>query len=274
MSSRKTEVVLLGPEPRIAVEYAGSGQLILFLHGIGGNRRNWLAQIRAFSGNYLAAAWDGRGYGDSDDYEGAFRYADVCGDLERVLDHFQASSAIIVGLSHGGIIGQDFARRQPRRVRRLVICNSRFTVDRVNRAEFLQLRLAPLRAGLSMDEFAASLMPKLVAENASAEARQALLESLAALHRESYIKTLLGSADLSSQPEYADRQHWLEASEASMPIRIITSDEDKITPAALSYQAAARFPGSKIARIERAGHISNIEQEACFNSTLDEFLAD
>ena len=60
--------------PRIAYAWAGSGaETIIFLHGIGGNKTNWLEQLSFFAERgYRAVAWDLRGYGDSDDYEGAF----------------------------------------------------------------------------------------------------------------------------------------------------------------------------------------------------------
>ena len=35
----------IGPAPRIAVEHDGKGELVIFLHGIGGNRLNWTDQI-------------------------------------------------------------------------------------------------------------------------------------------------------------------------------------------------------------------------------------
>ena len=38
----KTTIEKIGPAPRIAVEHAGKGELVIFLHGIGGNRRNWV----------------------------------------------------------------------------------------------------------------------------------------------------------------------------------------------------------------------------------------
>ena len=59
----------------MAVELEGQGPLLLFLHGIGGNRSNWREQLAFFAAQgFTAAAWDARGYGDSDDYEGALRF--------------------------------------------------------------------------------------------------------------------------------------------------------------------------------------------------------
>src|SRR5690606_38358393 len=63
------ETVFVGPAPRLALSVAGEGPLVLFLHGIGGHRHHWCSQIEALKRKYKAAAWDARGYGDSDDYE-------------------------------------------------------------------------------------------------------------------------------------------------------------------------------------------------------------
>ncbi|MDE0333509.1 MAG: alpha/beta hydrolase, partial [Defluviicoccus sp.] len=50
--------------PRLAVDRAGSGPLVLLMHGIGGNRSNWTAQVEALRDSFHAVAWDARGYGD------------------------------------------------------------------------------------------------------------------------------------------------------------------------------------------------------------------
>ena len=92
----------IGPAPHIAVDHMGSGDLVVFLHGIGGNKRNWHPNLAAFGQHWHAVAWDARGYGESDDYDGPLDFLDYSRDLARVLDHFQAAQAHIVGLSMGG----------------------------------------------------------------------------------------------------------------------------------------------------------------------------
>ena len=127
----RTEMVRIGPAPRIAVEHTGAGPLVVFLHGIGGNRNNWRDQLPALAQGLHACAWDARGYGDSDDYEGALDFADFSRDLERVLDHFGAAAAHVVGLSMGGLIAQDFYRRHPGRVLSLVLAGTRNVFQRL-----------------------------------------------------------------------------------------------------------------------------------------------
>ena len=53
--------------PRLALAFAGEDELVVMLHGVGGNRRNWLSQIEALSPAFVAGAWDAGGFGDSDD---------------------------------------------------------------------------------------------------------------------------------------------------------------------------------------------------------------
>ncbi len=49
-------------QPALAVDHAGAGELLVLLHGIGGNRTNWTDQVRAFSPHFQTVAWDARGY--------------------------------------------------------------------------------------------------------------------------------------------------------------------------------------------------------------------
>ena len=84
MADVKTTII--PGRPRIAVDEAGSGKLLVFMHGIGGNKTNWRDQVPVFGEKFRAVAWDARGYGGSDDYEGPLDFADFSADLIRVLE--------------------------------------------------------------------------------------------------------------------------------------------------------------------------------------------
>ena len=80
---------------RIALTLEGRGPLVLFLHGIGGNRLHWQHQLAFFSQQgFRAAAWDARGYGDSDDYEGALQFDDFTADALNDPDNPPADDLI------------------------------------------------------------------------------------------------------------------------------------------------------------------------------------
>ena len=86
------------------------------MHGIGGNRRNWYDQIDAFAPHFHAVAWDARGYGDSDDYDGPLDFQLAMPTIWRGCSIISAPTrAHVIGLSMGGRIAMDFAARYPDR---------------------------------------------------------------------------------------------------------------------------------------------------------------
>src|SRR4029077_19909568 len=111
------DTVFVGPAPRLAVSVAGRGSLVLFLHGIGGNRHSWEGQLEFFSSRFKAAAWDARGYGDSEDYAGPLDFQVFSQDVLRVLNQFGEKQIHLVGLSMGGRIARNFALAHPERLK-------------------------------------------------------------------------------------------------------------------------------------------------------------
>ena len=253
--------------PRLAIDEAGSGPLVLFMHGIGGNRSNWTAQVEAVSHAFHAVAWDARGYGDSDDYEGPLDFGDFARDALRVLDRFEAGTAHLVGLSMGGRIAQDFCARFPERVASLVLCDTMSDFSRSltpeKRAEFVRLRQAPLKAGKEPRDIADALVDSLVGPGADETARRKLWDSIAALHKDSYLKTIEASLAF-------DRS--AEVERISVPTLLLYGEHDRLTPPHVGRAMHERIAGSEFAVIADAGHLSNIEQPAAFNAALLDFL--
>ena len=132
------ETLFVEPAPRLAVSVEGSGPLVLFLHGIRGNRRNWNLQLPVFAQHFRAAAWDARGYGDSEDYDGPLQFDDFSSDLLRVLDFLGERKAHLVGLSMGGRIARNFALKHPQRVRTLTLANTSPGFDALTPEEVLK----------------------------------------------------------------------------------------------------------------------------------------
>ena len=266
------ELGFVGRAPRIAVAHAGAGPLVVLMHGIGGNRGNWRDQFEALADRFHVVAWDARGYGDSDDYEGPLDFADFSADLARVLDHFAAPAAHLVGLSMGGIIAQDFYRRQPRRVLSLVLADTRNRIERHNSDEFLRQREAPLLAGLAPSDIAPRLARALAGPNAGSEAIERLQASVAALRKDSYLKVLRATTKILEHPDFRGRHTFLDLESVAVPTLVICGTEDTITPPELSQAIVEGVAGARIAWIEGAGHLSNIENPAQFNRALRGFL--
>lgn len=107
---------------RFHVAEAGSGPLVLFLHGFPEFWWAWHAVLPAVAdAGFRGVAVDTRGYGASDKpprgYDGYTMAADVVG-LVRALGE---RSAVLVGAGSGGMVAWTTAAFHPRLVRRLVV---------------------------------------------------------------------------------------------------------------------------------------------------------
>lgn len=255
--------------PGIAYDELGTGPPVALLHGIGGNRTNWLDQLPALAGaGYRALAWDARGYGASDDYVGQLKFRHFADDLLRLLDHAGIARAHLVGLSMGGRIAQDLYARHPDRVATLCLCATSSAFDEAlspeARAEFVRLRKQPLLEGRTPREMAPAVARTLIGPKAGPDAFERLVESMAALHPESYIKTIEASTLTDSVVDVA---------EIGVPTLLVFGADDTLRPVSVGERMHARLPDSELAVVPDAGHLVNIEQPEEFNRLLLEFLA-
>lgn len=255
--------------PTIAYDEAGDGPLVVFLHGIGGNRTNWHEQVSALAdAGYRAVAWDARGYGGSDDYDGPLAFPDFSADLARLLDHLGAPTAHLVGLSMGGRILQHFHHQHADRAASLTLCATMPGFDKTltpeKRAEFVRMRKQPLLDGKSPRDMAPAVAKSLLGPEATEKNYERLVDSMAALHVESYIKTIEASVMF---------DHQVDLPSITCPTLLIFGGADRLAEADVGRRMHARIPGSELHVLENTGHLVNIERPEAFNRILLAFLA-
>ena len=107
-------------------EQAGEGPRLLFINGTGGDLR---ARPRFFDGplveQFEIVAHDQRGLGQSAKPDAPYSMADYADDAAALLDFVGWDRAHVLGVSFGGMVGQELALRHPDRIDRLVLaCTS------------------------------------------------------------------------------------------------------------------------------------------------------
>jgi 3-oxoadipate enol-lactonase len=257
----------IGKAPAIAIRHCGKGELILFLHGIGGNSLNWLDQLPVFGKRYLAAAWDARGYGESDDYEGPASFGAFSSDVLRILGHFEVEKAHIFGLSLGGRIAQRFYTLHPKRVTSLILADTRTdgmdTRSPEEREAFFAARAKPILEGKTPADIAEQLVPQVAGRDVHPDLTRRLIESMSLVRGESYLKTVRANLD----------DFYLgPAVPVTVPTLVVVGANDIVTPPHLSQQLAREIVGSELAILPNAGHLSNMDQPAAFNRAVLSFL--
>lgn len=253
--------------PRIAYSEIGQGEALVFLHGIGGNRRNWDEELRHFGKAYRAVAIDFQGYGDSEGLGENFEFIHFVSDVTGVLDAIGIQKAHVVGLSMGGLVAQALYSQAPDRVASLGLVACRAADEPVlppaRREAFIRERLEPLRAG-GPEALALSLAPKLLGSTASPQAREQVMASLRKVRPDAYFTIM--EARMRLQP-------LLDPARIQVPTLVIGSDEDQVAPLEQMRTLAAAIPGARWREIRQAGHLINLEQPQEFRFVLEDFLS-
>jgi 3-oxoadipate enol-lactonase len=100
------------------------GPRLLFISGSGGDLRT---KPNVFDGPLARAgfdllAYDQRGLGQTSVPEPPYAMADYADDAAGLLDHQGWDTALVVGVSFGGMVAQELAIRHPDRITKLVLC--------------------------------------------------------------------------------------------------------------------------------------------------------
>jgi 3-oxoadipate enol-lactonase len=248
---------------RIGVLEAGGGAAIpiIFLHGVGSDKSVWARQIEHFGRDRRALAFDYPGYGESSFADGATR-DDYAAAILSAMDALGIERAYVCGLSLGGVIAIAMHAAAADRCASLILADS-FAVH-PDGAGITERSLAASRAG-SMRDFAEARADFLLAAPIDPAVRAEVVETMAAIDPAAY---RLG-VEAVWMADQRDR-----AAAIRVPTLVLCGTEDRPTPPALSAELAALVPGSRIAMIPGAGHLTNLERPAEFNQAVDDFLAE
>jgi pimeloyl-ACP methyl ester carboxylesterase len=110
---------------RLYCRVAGSGPVVLLLHGFPETSHAWRHQIDALAPHFRVVAPDLRGYGSSDKPPGIAAYRrEVLGtDVLGLIHAFDAERAHVVGHDWGGGVAWTFAMQHPDALDRLAVIN-------------------------------------------------------------------------------------------------------------------------------------------------------
>ncbi len=113
---------------KLAYTNHGSGDPILFIHGIYASQRQWTQQINHFVPNYRVITCDLRGHGQSSVTKDRYSVKMFATDLIALLDHLQLERVTCCGHSFGGLVAQELALTHPDRIRGLILAETLYGV--------------------------------------------------------------------------------------------------------------------------------------------------
>jgi 3-oxoadipate enol-lactonase len=235
---------------------------IVMLHGVGGGKEVWAPQLNALAGaGYRAVAWDMPGYGETPAIE-PYEMAGLARALERLLDTLEASRAVLLGHSMGGMVAQEAMTLFPEKVAGLILsCTSAAfgKPDGTWQNEFLRQRLAPLDAGGTMADLAPKLVADMIGVNPESTGVELAIKVMSRVSSETYRKALAAIAGF-------DRRGALGS--IPVPTLALAGEHDRTAPPALMKKMADKIPGADYVFLGSCGHLANLERPTAFNEAV------
>ncbi|MFH8343376.1 alpha/beta fold hydrolase [Streptomyces sp. NPDC018045] len=244
------------------------GETVLLVHGHPFDHTMWAPQTATLAAaGHRVLVPDLRGYGASQVVPGPTRLETFAADLAALLDHLEVRDRIVLGgLSMGGQIAMEFARRFPGRLRALVLADTSAGAEtpegRRNRDAMADRLLREGMRGHTEEALAKMVSPRTVATRPAVadHVRRMMLGT----PPEGAAAALRGRA---KRPDYTD-----SLTRLAVPALVLTGRDDTYTPVADAEFLRARIPDARLTVIEDAAHLPNLEQPRAFDAALTAFL--
>jgi 3-oxoadipate enol-lactonase len=190
--------------------------------------------------------------------------ADLADDAARLLRELDTGPVVWVGLSMGGMVGQELALRHPSLVRALVLANTTSGYPEAVREVWEQRITAVREAGI--EPIGDAVMARYFhdgfrAEHAATVAR--FRRRLVTTDPVGYV----GACNAVGNVDTAAR-----LGQITVPALVIVGELDQGTPVEMAQKLASAIAGAQLVVLKEASHLSAIEQPQAFNSAVTGFI--
>ncbi len=264
---------------RRAFVKAGSGPVLLLLHGLGCDHTTWAPVIESLARRHTVIAPDLLGHGASDKPRADYSVGGYANGMRDLLTVLGIDRATVVGHSFGGGIAMQFAYQFPERCDRLVLVSS----------GGLGPEVSPLIRAITTPGFpqAMALLTLPGVRHAGSLGLRALaapgLRSLRDLgeaadvydsfrdpHTRAAIRHVVRAVvDWKGQiVTMSDRAYLTEA----MPLCIVWGRDDRVIPADHASNARALAPTARVEIVPNAGHFPHKDHPERFVKIVRDFI--
>jgi len=254
-------------------EVHGDGEPLILVMGIGYDSSLWkLQQVPVLSKRFRVVIFDNRDAGRSSRASRQYTIADMADDVAGLLDGLDIPRAHLLGLSMGGMIGQEFALRYPERVDRLVLSGAggapaRSTFDPIRTWTWIKSRDGSGET-FAAQQFVWLFSTSFLRNDAAVKQTLALLASNPTpMTPDAYTR----QATAYLQHDVLDRLGGIQ-----VPTLVVGGEQDLLTPPWILQEVATAIPGAELRILRGSGssHLLPLERPAEFNQLVTNFLTD
>ncbi|MEQ9334151.1 3-oxoadipate enol-lactonase [Thalassobaculum sp.] len=243
-------VTIDGTPTHYAVDGPDDAPALVFANSLGTDFRIWDGVLARLEGRFRTIRYDMRGHGLTGLGSAPYGIPRLAADLDALLDHLGVKSALLCGLSIGGLVAQQLVRDNPSRVRALVLCD---TAAKIGTPDMWQARIAAIEQG-GLEGLADAVMERWFAPVFRLTRREEL-----AVWRNMLVRTpAAGYAGACAAIRDADLS--ADTARIAVPTLVVCGADDGATPPAVVKALADGIPGAHYREIPEAGHLPCVEQ--------------
>jgi 3-oxoadipate enol-lactonase len=248
----------------------GRGDVVVLLHAFPFSRAIWEDVAAPLAARCRVISVDARGFGESDlratgGSSAPYALTDLADDLAALLDALEIPRATVLGMSMGGYTALAFAARHAKRLRALVLADTRAAADSPEARAGREVALSTIH-GRGPDAYLDGSLARMLSRGAAA-ALHAHVRARAEPRADSLV------AAVEALRDRPDRTAELPA--IACPTLLVCGGDDQITPAAeMRRMSEAIGARARYLELEGAGHLSHLEAGAAFTTAVGTFLAE
>lgn len=241
-----------------------NGAVVVLSHSLGCNLHMWDAQLSRLKSEFKVLRFDTRGHGLSDAPSGHYSLSLLRQDVLGLLDALGLEKVHWVGMSMGGMIGQEITINNPERIASLTLCDTGPVMppdkhqawkEKINmvRSDGMKSIVRESLEDWFTPEFRSKKLPDLDA------IRQQLM-STSVDGYEGCVWAIMGLNFIG------------RIGEITQPTLIMVGEKDFKVPVKVSQLMHEKISGSELIVIPKAAHLSSVGQPEVFTQYLMEFL--
>lgn len=246
----------------IAYSDTGTGLPVVLLHAFPLSREMWAPQASLAEQVRLITP-DLYGFGGTAVPADGWTVDSMADALAEWLTELRIAEPIVLGgLSMGGYVALAFARRHPKRLRGLILADTKAEADTAEGRWNRDKMIAFVRQN-SAGDVVEQLLPKLVRDVNSDVANE--MRRLGTQQTQDGVAAALEA--LRDRPDATPGLVMIR-----VPTLVIVGAEDTLTPPAVSRSLAEGIADATLIEIPQAGHLSNLEAPTEFNAAVRQFV--
>jgi 3-oxoadipate enol-lactonase len=239
----------------------GSGQAVVFSHGLLWSTKMWRFQIEALRSRFRCIAYDHRGQGRSQVTDSGYDMETLTLDAAALIEKLNLQPVHFVGLSMGGFVGMRLGARRPELLKSLTLIETAADGEPLLNIPKYKV-MSALSSVIGIGPFVPTVMKimfgrSFLKDPAKAALRDDMRGQLLGLGVTGMRRALEG---VTSRKPFREQ--------VRVPAMVVSGEEDKAVVPARSRKLAKAIAGARFVSVAKAGHTSSIEQPEAITAAL------